>query len=333
MIDPAADWRPTAKPGVLATRAKMLAAARAFFAARGVMEVETPVIADAGVTDPNIESVRCSLAGSPRVPMYLRSSPEYCMKRLLAAGSPDIYEISRVFRDSELGSRHQPEFTMAEWYRRDLSLAGMVRETCDFIGALGAAAGVATENVSQWRYRELFLAATGLDPLLASAQDLRACADERLAGQLDTGLVTALGEDIAGWLDLLMSHLVIPGLPDPGLLVITHFPACQAALARLNPDEPDEAERFEVFRGGLELANGYRELRDADEQRRRFAADQRRRAAAGQPAMEPDRALLAALAAGLPDCCGVAVGFDRVVMSYLQLDELSQATAFARLAG
>lgn len=333
MTPPAAAWRPTAAPGVLQARARLLAAAREFFARRGVLEVDTPMLVISGVTEPQIQSIACTAAALPAGRGWLRTSPEYGMKRLLAAGAPDLYELGRVFRDGELGHRHQPEFTLAEWYRRGMDLAAMVSETCDFILALAAAAGQPPEPVTRHRYRDVFQAATGLDPMRASLDELQACAAARLHHQLDRRLAAALGGDRAAWLDLLTSHLVMPALEAPGLLVITHYPACQAALARLNPADADEAERFEVFRHGVELANGYRELTDAAEQAHRFAADRARRAALGLPDMPADEALLAALAAGLPDCCGVAVGFDRVLASYLGLAELGQAMAFGHGAG
>ena len=292
------------------------------------MEVDTPVLGRSGATDPHLNHVLCRLAAAAGTDWYLQASPEYFMKRLLAAGGPDIYQICRVFRDTELGALHQPEFTMIEWYRREFTLQGMWQETCELLSAV-AGPPLAAAEIRCMSYREIFTSTTGLDPLNASTQDLASRGRDLLTGQLSDALCAELTQDRSALLDLLMSHVVLPGLGDQGLLVIVNYPAEQAALARLHPDEPDVAERFEVFYRGVELANGYRELRDAAEQAARFERDRLRRRHNGKPDMRPDPSLLAALEHGLPDCCGVALGFDRVVMLALGLADIAEATSFA----
>jgi len=323
-----ADWRPRASLEVMATRAALLRTAREFFAARDMLEVETPALAEYGVTDPHIAGIAVHLSARPGRDYYLQTSPEYTMKRLLAAGSPDIYQVCKVFRDGELGRRHQPEFTMIEWYRRELSLDDMIDETCLFVATLfGAAREAPAARVTRHRYAALFDQATGLDPLTAGLDELRRRARDFIPG-LSEDLERQLGDQRGQWLDLIMSHAVLPGLPDDTLNVIHHYPAAQGALARRDPDDPRWAERFEVFYAGIELANGYRELTDPAEQRERFAADRRDRAAAALPDMLADPLLLAALEHGLPECCGVAVGFERVLMCALGAETIDAVSSF-----
>ena len=307
----------------------MLAAAREFFARRSVQEVETPVLTARTVTEPHIASVRAVLSGTSNQNYYLQTSPEYFMKRLLADGSPDIFQICRVFRDGEAGRVHQPEFTMIEWYRRALDLDGMIAETLALLDVIAGAAGIDTPRHRRYRYPDLFFDATGLDAAAAPPDRLRERAAHDPAIAADRQLMTAIGNDRASLLDLLFSHLVVPRLPPRDLVAVTHYPACQAALARLDPSDHTVAERFELFRNGVELANGYHELRDAGEQRTRFERDRQRRQELGLPDVCIDQQLLDALSAGLPDCCGVAVGFDRVVMSYCGLASIQESVSFA----
>jgi lysyl-tRNA synthetase class 2 len=330
MSDRELNWRPTASLETLSRRAQLLREARTFFADRDVLEVETPTLTIAGVTDPTIGNVACQIATHPGRTLFLQSSPEYAMKRLLAAGSPDIYQICKVFRDGELGSLHQPEFTMIEWYRKSIALDDMIDETCALVQALARSAtppGKFATPSAQYRYQDLFIEATGVDPLRASPDELRQCAD-RLTDQVSTEFAGQLGEDRNAWLDFLMSHVVIPELNDEQLVVVHHYPADQAALARLDPDDERFAERFEIFYRGIELANGYRELCDPVEQRRRLEADRRRRIVANIEDIPIDNALLAALDYGLPECCGVAVGFDRLVMAIEKLPTIARTMSF-----
>ena len=330
-------WRPTASLATLRLRARLLAATRDFFAARGLLEVETPALAPTAVTDPHLASIEAVLASGRR--LHLHTSPEFHMKRLLAAGAPDVWQLCKVYRDGEAGRRHQPEFTLLEWYRHGLDLAGMATETCELLlhlaraaEAAGAAPVLTGRPPVQTTYRVAFEDAVGLDPLVAPLPELRARAATLLGPALDADLCAGLGEERSLWLDLLMSHAVSTSLATEPLVVVAGYPADQAALARLDPADPRVAERFEVFCRGVEVANGYRELTDAAEQARRFSADREVRRRLGRPDVEPDPALLAALRHGLPECAGVAVGFDRVVMLLLGLPDLGSAVSF-RLPG
>ena len=314
-------WRPSCDVETARGRAAMLARARSFFADRGVLEVETPALGATTVTDPNIDSlaVRSASAGLPE--LFLQTSPEYYMKRLLSAGYPDIYQICKVFRDGESGRRHQPEFTMVEWYRLGFDLQQIMRETVDFVLAV-TAAGRITREARCISYRDVFRDAIGIDPLTSDTREL-----ERLSGA-DDRLRESLAADRDAWLDLLMSQRVSAGFPDDGLTVLYHYPASQAALARRCPDDDSVADRFEVFCGTLELANGFVELTDADEQLDRFARDNSARGPAGKPQRTPDVRLLAALRSGLPDCAGVAVGLDRLLMLQEQADDIRSVQTF-----
>ncbi|TGD72603.1 EF-P lysine aminoacylase GenX [Mangrovimicrobium sediminis] len=313
------DWQPSASLEALRQRAALLQRTRYFFARRGVLEVETPLLCSAGVSDPAIENLAVERGTSLARPRYLQSSPEYAMKRLLAAGSGPIYQLARAFRDGEAGARHNPEFSLLEWYRPGFDLGQLMAEVAELVLEF-----VGERPVEYIAYRDLFLRELDLDPLLAPPAALEA----RARAALDVG-------DLAGnrdlWLDLLMSHLVEPALAGRGLCFVYDYPASQAALARLETrGEVSVARRFELYVDGVELANGYHELTDAAEQRRRFAADNARRAQHGQPLREADDYLLAALASadGLPDCCGVALGFDRLLMLASGINDIRQTLAF-----
>jgi len=315
------EWSPTASPAALEQRAGLLAAARAFFAERDVLEVETPVLGAHATTDTFIDSLQ-----EQRTGYWLRTSPEHHMKRLLAAGAPDIYQIGKVFRAGERGARHEPEFTMAEWYRRGFDLDTMIAETCEFIATLANTVGAEPGAVEVHDFSELCRKTTCCDPGSANADDWLTVARQHPG--CDPTLLERLRADTGACIDFVTSHVVYPALPDNGLQVVRDYPADQAMLARLHPERPDVAERFEVFYRGIELANGFRELQDATEQRRRFAADNARRRAAGLPDVDIDERLLAALAAGLPDCSGVAVGIDRVLMTAGRYESISDTISF-----
>ncbi|MCG8436041.1 MAG: EF-P lysine aminoacylase GenX [Gammaproteobacteria bacterium] len=293
-------WKPTADKDSLALRAKLLRKTREFFHDRGVLEVETPALGETGVTDVHIAGLTAATCDGERY--YLQTSPEYYMKRLLSAGSGDIYQICKVFRDSEQGGLHHPEFTMLEWYRVGFDHHQLMAEVADLLQVL-----LGLENpASKLSYREAFHRYAGCDPVTVTRRDLDEIAAKIGARTLDLSFDAAL--------DLIGSHLVYPRLGDEGVTFIYDFPASQAALARIRQGEPPLAERFEAFYKGVELANGFHELTDAGEQRARFLADNQRRLASGLPAVPLDEQLLAALNAGLPECSGVAVGFDRLVM-------------------
>ncbi len=302
------DWKPNATLEALRQRAESLARIRKFFAERRVLEVETPVLGKHGVTDPHIQSVPAAHS------LWLRTSPEYHMKRLLASGSGDIFQTAKVFRDGESGRYHQPEFTMLEWYRLGFSLTDMISETCELICALGDSADRPFTGFKRIEYRQAFVDACGLDPLVASTDMLVARARELRESACDDRLAKALGSNRNAWLDYLASHVVYPSLQGECLWVVERYPADQAMLARLDPDDQSVAERFEVFCDGIELANGFRELLDADEQEARFARERVQRNELKLIDMLPDTLLLDALRSGMPDCCGVALGLDRVLM-------------------
>lgn len=305
----------------LRQRAALNAMVRRFFAEREVLEVETPILSAAGNTEPNIDSFHTDFSGHRDAGArrrWLRTSPEFPLKRLLAAGVGDCYELGRVFRNGEAGGRHNPEFTMLEWYRVGWDHHRLIDETASLVQqALALVGRVATLQVID--YRTLYLQRIGVDPFEASIAELRL----PLAGiQIDAA---GLGRD--DWLDLLMTHCIQPHFDDTVMTVVHDWPASQAALARIRDDTPPRAERFELYLGPVELANGYHELGDAQEQRARFEADHARRHARGDVLPPLDEALLAALPA-MPACAGVAVGVDRLLMAMGRTARIADVLAF-----
>jgi lysyl-tRNA synthetase class 2 len=306
---------------VLELRARLNATLRAFFAARDVREVETPLLSAAATTDVHIESFRTRYSGpgAGAGERFLRTSPEFFHKRLLAAGFGDLFELARVFRNGEAGRRHNPEFTLLEWYRVGIDHHALMDEV---EGLLHACLDLVGKSVRSRRlsYRDWFLEGLGIDPVGADGDALQA----PLAGQgIDP---EGLGRD--DWLDLLITHRLQPALPEDGLLFVHGYPASQCALARLLPGDPPVAARFEVFLGRQELANGYWELTDAAEQRARFETDNLRRRERGGETLPLDERLLAAMQAGLPDCAGVALGVDRLLMYMMDVDDIREVLAF-----
>lgn len=313
-----ADWRPGHDLETARRRAALLARTREWFAAAGVLEVQTPALDGAAVSDPNIESLETRLARR-KAPLYLHTSPEYAMKRLLAAGFPDIYQVCTVFRDGEAGRRHQPEFTMIEWYRHGMTLEDIVEDTLGLVRALLAATqGTDTRPMRWLRYDEALADACGVD----SGSELAA-----LREAAGPGFPMSLAGRRDALLDYLFATRVAAAFDEGALTVVSHYPASQAALARLDPAS-GRALRFELFHGDLELANGFVELTDADEQRARFEADQSRRKTEGLPLRPLDTRFLAALEHGLPDCAGVALGFDRVLMRAVGASTIDAVTSF-----
>jgi lysyl-tRNA synthetase class 2 len=311
-------WQPGAARAALEARATLYQGVRAFFTQRGVLEVETPLLCRYGVTDAAIEPLTVSNSRADGRPRYLQSSPEFAMKRLLAANVGSCYQIAKAFRDGECGRRHNPEFTMLEWYRVDWDYQALMQEVADLLAQLLPVAAVCRIS-----YQQLFLEQLDLDPLRV---------DERLLHERTRALLpeTELPQDLdaSGCLDLLFSIRIEPGLTGDTLWFVQDWPASQAALAEYSEDGLT-ARRFEVFWRGLELANGYQELCDPREQARRHAADNRRRAVNGQPLREADPLLAAALDAGLPPCSGVAMGLDRVLMLQLGAASLDEVLSFA----
>jgi|CZKO01.1.fsa_nt_gi lysyl-tRNA synthetase class 2 len=313
-------WRPTAPLATLRLRAELLAATRAFFAERSVLEVETPALVRHAVTDLHIHSARVDLPGH-RAPLYLHSSPEYAMKRLLAAGSGDIFQIAHVFRGNETSRWHNPEFTLIEWYRCGYSMPQLMTEVAQLTQALLARSGEAP--VEYLRYSEAFERELRIDPLRAEDAALRTLA---IAHRLDRHVAEDCSRDQL--LDWLMGSAVGPRLGTTGLCFVHHYPASQAALARLDPEDARVALRFELYCHGVELANGFEELCEPAQQRARFELDRTQRVRAGLNAPAMDEALLSALAAGLPAVSGVAVGFDRLLMLRLGASRIEQVLAF-----
>ncbi|MFC3715426.1 EF-P lysine aminoacylase EpmA [Luteimonas soli] len=323
------NWKPSATFDTLRLRARLNAAIREFFARRGVLEVETPVMSQAGNTEPNIASFALEFSGridgGPRT-RWLRTSPEHPLKRLLAAGLGDCYELGRVFRDGEAGGRHNPEFTMLEWYRLGMDHVQLAAETAELVRMALALVG-REASIELVTYRDLYLRELGIDPMLAP--------DDALRDALGDVEIDPRGLVRDDWLDLLMTHRIQPGFPRDAILVVRDYPPSQCALARIRQpdhaaaaDELAVAERFELYLGPLELANGYHELADADEQRARFERDLVVRQGRGLSPPGIDERLLAALAHGLPGCAGVALGVDRLLMAMLGTDAIADVLAF-----
>ena len=370
------DWRPTASMESLRVRAEVLAVIRHFFAERGVLEVETPLLASAPVTDLHLAAFSTRYRGPGHDDgrrLWLQTSPEFAMKRLLAAGSGPIYQLGKAFRDGEAGSRHNPEFTILEWYRPGWNHHQLMDEVAEFFavvlgegrdnkqgqwqqsaaGAEGSGSGSGsgsgqipqpegtvkasrpqdlTPNDSdsdsdsdseKITYSEAFQRHAGIEPHSASTAELAARAQALLGG-----VTPDLGGDRDGWLELMLSHVVEPELGRDGPTFVYDFPASQAALARIRPGDPPVAERFEAWVEGVELANGYHELTDPVEQRRRFEVDLAARRDRGLPDVPVDHRLLAAMEHGLPDCAGVAIGVDRLVMLAAGADRIDQVITF-----
>ena len=320
-----AGWRPTASLEVLKLRATVLARIRSYFASQDVLEVDTPALSHAASTDPALASFRTSYSGPGAADSercYLHTSPEFPMKRLLAAGSGSIYQLCKVFRDGERGARHNPEFTLLEWYRVGYDHLDLMDEVERLLTTVLSDI-MPVSSVHHWCYRDLFMEMAGVDPFVADVQ--------ALAGVLQSGHdITVVGladADRDAWLDLIMTHIIEPRLGE-GLVFIRDYPASQAALARLRSGNPQVASRFEVYLNGMELANGFHELSDATEQAQRFIREQARRRAAGSEAVEIDDHLLAALQAGLPDCAGVALGVDRLLMCACGARHIQEVIAF-----
>jgi len=321
------DWRPTATPESLRLRARILERLRIFFRERDVLEVETPVLSVAATPDPALASLSTRYTG-PLFPagqdFFLQTSPEFAMKRLLAAGSGSIYQVCKVFRDGESGRLHNPEFTMLEWYRIGFSHHQLMDEVEALVSYCidDAIPPMASERLT---YQEAFQRYLQVDPHTATAKDFAAVARRH---EIHPPTDLFAHHDVAIWRDLLLTHVIEPHLGQGRLTFLHDFPASQASLARVRPGHPPLAERFELYWQGIELANGFHELTDPAEQRIRFERQQHARVAGGLPALPLDERLLAALAEGMPDCSGVALGFDRLVMLASGARNLDEVIAF-----
>ncbi|MGD8742216.1 MAG: EF-P lysine aminoacylase EpmA [Granulosicoccaceae bacterium] len=318
MTDRQQGWRPSASLATIRKRAELLQQIRAFFLARDVLEVETPLLSAAGNTDPNIESMSVCPGHDT---YYLQTSPEFPMKRLLAAGSGSIYQVCKVFRQGESGRFHNPEFTMLEWYRAGFDHHLLMAEVEQLLLQVLGQRITASHRLT---YQDAFLQHAGFDPLTISN-------DELVSRAAELGFAEVIGltvDDRDAWLELLFDQVVVPALPTGAIVFIHDYPASQAALAQVRESD-GVAERFEVYIDGVELANGFHELLDAAEQLRRFEQDNRIRSGRGQGQVKPDQNLIAGLASGMPACAGVALGLDRLLMLLLDVDHIQDVLPFA----
>ncbi|QKJ88834.1 Elongation factor P--(R)-beta-lysine ligase [Paramixta manurensis] len=316
-----ASWQPSAPIANLLKRATIMNEIRRFFADRGVLEVETPAMSQATVTDIHLFPFQTHFVGpgaANGLDLYLMTSPEYHMKRLLAAGSGPIYQLCRSFRNEEAGRHHNPEFTMLEWYRPHYDMYRLMNEVDDLLQQV-----LECGSAESLSYQQAFIRHLEIDPLSADKTQLREVADKLGAGSLANA-----EEDRDTLLQLLFMLGVEPKIGQEKPTFIYHFPATQAALAEISTEDHRVAERFEVYFKGIELCNGFRELTDSREQRQRFEQDNRRREARGLPQQPVDTRLLDALAHGMPECSGVALGVDRLVMLALKAQSLQEVIAF-----
>ena len=298
------NWHPLTDPEILKARAALLRQIRHFFETRQVLEVDTPILSGSAGTEPTLHPITASLDNGADTPaeFFLQTSPEFAMKRLLAADSGPIFQLARSFRNGEVGRHHNPEFMLLEWYRPGYSMVDLMDEVDTLIGEV-----LGKPIAQRINYRNLFLQKLAVDPWSASSKELQELARSRLDISMENS-------DPDLWLDLLFSHCIQPTLKEP--IFITHYPPSQAALATIAEDEDGlpVALRFELAIDGMELANGYQELTDADEQENRFKAELVRRRELNLPEYPVDERFLAALRHGIPDCSGVALGVDRLLM-------------------
>ena len=319
------DWQPTASLEILQTRARLLFKLRAFFAEKNILEVQTPILSQAGNTEPTIETFvtqQHENSNHTIQPSFLNTSPEFAMKRLVAAGCGSIYQITPAFRQDEQGKRHNPEFTLLEWYRLDFdhhALMGEVNSLVRFV----AEDFLKLERSQFFSYQDALIEFADVDPFKASNAELKAATKK--AG------IDVVGMDDAprdSWLDLLMSQVVEKNLPENCPVFIYDYPASQAALAKIRKGPPDVAERFELYINGMELANGFHELNDAKEQAERFHQDQLKRKENNQQGIPADHHLIDALDHGLPECAGVAIGLDRLLMVLTGAEHINEVLTF-----
>ncbi|MDF7679970.1 elongation factor P--(R)-beta-lysine ligase [Enterobacteriaceae bacterium ESL0689] len=316
-----ATWQPSASIASLLKRAAIMADIRRFFNDRGVLEVETPCMSQATVTDIHMVPFQTRFVGpsySQGVDLYLMTSPEYHMKRLLAAGCGPIFQLCRSFRNEEMGRHHNPEFTMLEWYRPSYDMYRLINEVDDFLQQV-----LECQPAEMLSYQQAFQRHLELDPLSADKAQLR-----EAAAKLDLSNIADTEEDRDTLLQLLFSVGIEPHIGKECPTFVYHFPASQASLAQISSEDHRVAERFEVYFKGMELANGFHELSDMREQQQRFEQDNRKREARGLPQQPIDTHLLAALDHGLPDCSGVALGVDRLIMLALGAESIGEVMAF-----
>ena len=314
------DWRPSADVDMLHARAKLLQDIREYFRLHPALEVDTPMLSRAAATDPNIHSMSLPAGGDSL--LYLHTSPEFPMKRLLCAGIGDIYQICKVFRASESGRFHNPEFTLLEWYRTGLDHQALMIEVDSFLHEI-TPGELALPRSRFLTYKEALQNTIG-----KSLEELDAGVVRHELESRGLDIPRSMGVELDPWLDLLMSMVVAPAFDSDRFTFLYDYPASQAALAKISADNPNYAERFEVYFGELEIANGFHELQDAGEQLSRFQADNDKRKAVSSPEMPPDMHLIEALEYGLPDCAGVALGIDRLLMVYYGNSRIQEVLAF-----
>ncbi|EGK07526.1 EF-P lysine aminoacylase EpmA [Psychrobacter sanguinis] len=314
------DYHPSMSLKMAHKRAQMLTQIRQFFAERQVLEVQTPLMSKAGNTDVFVPSISTNVTVQDKPQThYLHTSPEFAMKRMLASWKVAIYQICPVFRDNEVGSRHNSEFTMLEWYRPGFDLEALAAELSDLLTTVYGQ----SQNLTYYSYSKAFIDYVGIHPLTASLETIKAAAEKNALGGLD------LGEDRQGWLDVLFSHLVEPNLGYQSPTLITDYPPATAALAKVETDEQgnEVAKRFELYINGIEIANAYDELADGAALQARFEADNEERARRGLPIMPIDERLVAACD-HLPACSGIALGIDRLLMVVTGAKSIDEVIGF-----
>lgn len=314
------NWRPYAKPQQWRLRAQLLRTIRQFFAEHDVLEVETPLLCQATGTDPQLDFFVSQWQNGPQPKtLYLQTSPEFAMKRLIAAGSGSIYQICKAFRQGESGRFHNPEFTILEWYRLGFDLTMLMDEVSVLLHRL-----LPDLSIKKIEYRQLFQQYIQLDPLQFNRNSYRQTAEK--LGFIDADRICA--DEHAIWLDFLFSHAIQPNLAKHQIDLVYGYPAVLSSLARLNENDPRISERVEVFINGIEVGNGYHELTDAKEQGRRFQREISYRKAQQLPAVTADLNLLAALQNGLPECSGIAIGLDRLLMIICNTSSIDEVLSF-----
>lgn len=309
-------WQPSATLENLRQRGALFSYIRDFFQQRKVLEVDTAVLSACAVSDPFIDSME--VCYSPNKILYLQSSPEYAMKRLLATGIGSIYQMGKVFRNAEYGRKHNPEFTLLEWYRPNFDINSLIDEITDLISPI-----LDLTKVEKITYSDLFKQYLGFRPETTEIAILKDITRSKFEVNIED-------DDPDTWLNLLMSNVIEPELANAEAVFVTEYPASQAALAQIYKGATGYpvAARFELFVRGVELANGYQELTDWQEQKNRLEADQRKRAELDLPQRPLDLRLVAALQHGIPDCAGVALGVDRLLMLALKANSLAEVLPF-----
>lgn len=315
-------WQPNASIKTLQQRSQIIQKIRQFFYQRDTLEVETPILASAGVTDLYLDNLTTKFAlnsTQPPLKLYLQTSPEYAMKRLLAAGSGSIFQIFKAFRNDESGRYHNPEFSMLEWYRVGFDHFDLMAEMAELLQPLLGY----RDNIEQITYQAVFQKHLNIDPLTSSTAQLKQCLDDYNQPDL-----AQMSDDKTDLLQFLFSQCIEPQIGQSAPCFVYDFPAEQASLAKLSKTDPRVAERFEVYYKGIELANGFNELTDPNAQLNRFKQDNQARRLQGKTEQPIDHKLIAALSSGLPQCAGVALGIDRLVMLALNKTHIDDVISF-----